>query len=130
MQNLNQKELAKRIGCSPVAVGKWCAEKVMPREEFLHKICDVLHCQEEDLLSDNLNRETPEYYPSMGTAKGGQTIYSDPYLHMLFDAARGASPDDIMLVAGRVKAPEADKSKGELIFTQKEPGLNREPGLF
>lgn len=48
---LTQSQLADKLGVSQVAVARWETGKASPSEENLQKLCDILDCTRDDLLS-------------------------------------------------------------------------------
>ena len=96
-KNINQKELAKLVGCSPATVQNWCAGKKAARN-FMGSLCKALGCTEKELLTDPQKTKNG-YYMSEDTADAAQKVYTDPYMHALFDAAKDARPSDILYAA-------------------------------
>ena len=51
--NLTQDELSELLNLSSMTIRRWETGKVIPRVDDIKKICEVLHCSENDLLNDN-----------------------------------------------------------------------------
>ena len=49
---INQTELAKRLGCANTTVSMWIQGDSVPRLEKIDKMCEIFHCTRSDLLSD------------------------------------------------------------------------------
>lgn len=54
--NLTQKEVAKFLGVTHTAVGKWESGKGMPRASMLPMIAYLYHCTVDDLYDKNATK--------------------------------------------------------------------------
>ena len=67
-----------------------------------------------DTIADPENNEPDDdvYYIDPGTRKIAQQVYEDDNLRMLFDASRGAAPEDIQMAAEMIRRlTERNKKK-------------------
>lgn len=51
--DLTQTELARRMGLNASTISDWCRGAVLPRSNRLDQLCDVLHCEPDDLLGSS-----------------------------------------------------------------------------
>lgn len=89
-----QLDLSRYIGVSTATVSDWCNGKKMPRMDKIQAISDWMHIQKSDLLDEE--QEGDGYYINPETAQAAQEIFENKELRLLFDAARDASPEDLM----------------------------------
>ena len=52
--NITQIELAKKLGCSNTTVSMWIQGNSTPRLDKIDKMCEIFHCQRQDLLRDTI----------------------------------------------------------------------------
>ena len=52
--NINQLELAKRLGCSNTTISMWITGDATPRMDKIDKMCEVFHCTRDDLVGDRV----------------------------------------------------------------------------
>lgn len=48
--DINQTELAKRLGCSNTTVSMWIVGDSTPRMDKIDKMCEIFHCNRDDLI--------------------------------------------------------------------------------
>ena len=89
-----QNDLVSDLGYSASTVSDWYNGKKLPRMDKIQALADYFHVEKSDLLEDK-HGQKPQYYLNPETAKVAQEIYEDDNLHALFDAARGASPEEL-----------------------------------
>lgn len=92
--DISRAELAKRLNVSLSSVGFWCAGTKCPRMDKIDRMCEIFGCLRKDLLEDHSSDES--YYINPETAQAAQEIFENKELRLLFDAARDASPEDLM----------------------------------
>ena len=103
-----QSELAKKIGVSNKAVSSWESGRTEPNLNMIKQICNVFGVTYNTLLDcgnawENHMKEIKAdfegkdgYYINPETAQAAQEIFENKELRLLFDAARDASPEDLM----------------------------------
>lgn len=91
-----QEAIAKALGISRSAVGMYESGKRIPDSEDLEKFADFFNVDIDYLLGRS---KQSTYYTNPETARIAQEVFDDPELHVLFDAARDASPEDIRKAA-------------------------------
>lgn len=102
---MNQAQLAKRLGVGTTTVSEWCNGKKTPRMDKIDAMCRIFHCKRSDFLTDQKDgAHTPAYYTDPETAKVAQEIYDNKELRVLFDAARNASSEDLATATNVLKA--------------------------
>ena len=112
--NMTQAELARRLNVSESTITYWLQGKKSPRMGKVDQICSIFGILRSDLMDRKTNNsESSEYYINPETRKIAQEIYQDPDLHMLFDAARNASSDDLRAVQMMLKALKAKEKNSE-----------------
>lgn len=62
-------------------------------------LCHYFNCKRSDIMEEYTEEKQKDYYISTVTAKIAQDIFDHPELRVLFDAAKGVSPDNIQLAA-------------------------------
>lgn len=50
---LTQTELSRRMGLPQSTISEWCRGTVLPRSNRLDQLCEVLHCEPDDLLGSS-----------------------------------------------------------------------------
>lgn len=99
----NQLDLANYIGVSTATTSDWCNNKKMPRMDKVQAICDWLHIQKSDLLDEVHENGQQKYYLNDETASLAQELHDNPDMHLVFDALRGAGPEDLQKIAEMIK---------------------------
>ena len=95
--DLTQADLAKRLGVSATSVSNWTGATKAPRMDTIDAMCTIFKCKRSDLMEEHSSEEG--YYVDPETARIAQEVFDDPELHVLFDAAKDASPEDIRKAA-------------------------------
>lgn len=49
---IKQIELAKMLGCSNTTISMWMHGNAIPRMDKVDKMCEIFHCERQDLLRD------------------------------------------------------------------------------
>jgi transcriptional regulator with XRE-family HTH domain len=55
---LTQREIARRLGISAIAVNNWVREGTMPRPEYLVKLASMLGVSIDDIVRCQIKRKT------------------------------------------------------------------------
>lgn len=96
LNNMNQVELADKLGVSGATVSDWCTGKKAPRADKLEEIAYALGIDLSDLIGDISNKPN-HYYINAETREMANLIFHDSDLRLLFDAARDATPEGLQL---------------------------------
>ena len=102
---MNNVELAKRLGVSTTSVSNWTTGSKVPRMDKVDAMCKIFNCKRSDLMEEY--SEPEGYYLDPETAKKAQELFDNPGMRILFDAARDARPEDLQKAADYLKAVKA-----------------------
>ena len=81
-------------------VSNWINATKFPRMGKIELLAEYFGIKKSDLTEeDDGNSNQQNYYTDPKTAKIAQEIFDDPYLHALFNAARGSKPKSLELAA-------------------------------
>ncbi|MQM72478.1 MAG: helix-turn-helix transcriptional regulator [Pseudoramibacter sp. EUB1.1] len=116
---LSQDDIADMLGYrSFTTVQKWESGDSEPNVRTLEGLADIFGVTLNDLIShdfadpENNAPDDDVYYIDPGTRKIAQQVYEDDNLRMLFDASRGAAPEDIQMAAEMIRRlTERNKKK-------------------
>lgn len=92
-RGISQGKLEKELGFSNGSISKW--KNGTPKPERLQKLAEYFGVTMEYLMTGEEKEDSQEYYLNEETAKAAQEIFENKELRMLFDAARGADPEDL-----------------------------------
>lgn len=87
--------LERKLGFARGSLSK--IDKNSPSASRLQKLADYFEVTSEYILTGETEEE--EYYMNADTAKEAQTVFDDPNLRLLFDAAKDSKPENIRLAA-------------------------------
>jgi len=112
-RGFSQQDLADRTDQTKQAISQYERGVRRPDMDMLLALCDIFNVSldyltgKEDvtprLVDNNGLRVLETYHIDEETMKVAQTIYDDPNLHALFDAARGNKADNLRLAAEMLK---------------------------
>lgn len=106
--DMTQNALAKRLGVGPTSVYNWCNGIKSPRMDKVDAMCEIFHCRRSDLIIDQEDADDHAglqmYYLDPETARLAQELHDRPELKILFDAAPGATPEDLKAAAAMINA--------------------------
>ena len=111
VNNMTQKDLAEYLGTSVTSVYNWANGIKSPRMDKVDAMCELFHCKRSDLVEYPDDNRQHNYYLNDETAAIAQEIFDDRDLRALFDAGRGANPQDLQMAADllrRLKATNPD----------------------
>ena len=101
--NLNHKtqsDLSKDLQLSKATVSSWCNATRVPRMDKVDMLCDYFNIRRSDLMDEKENGE--KYYLNQEVQELAQEMMEKPNLHMLCDASRDLSPEDMQIVIDMV----------------------------
>lgn len=93
-QNRQDKELCDFIGVAQSTFVNWKKRETDPKSKYLPDIAEFLGVSEKYLLTGEELTDTEIV---------AERLHKDPSLRMLFDAANGASPEDLEFAAEMLK---------------------------
>ena len=123
-KSLSQEQLADRLGVTKQAISQMERGVRKPSMTMLEALCDFFNVSADYLLGkedvtirivdkDGIQKlDSPHHHLDPETEQIAQTIYDDPDLHALFDAARGSSPDNLKLAAEMLKRMKDTNNDG------------------
>lgn len=100
--DMNQADLANILGITESAVGKWILCHNAPSMANIQKIAKYFNISKSDILEDKTDQEG--YYLSEETKEIANKIAKNKELKILFDAAKDAPAEDLMMVHEMIKA--------------------------
>lgn len=121
-KSLSQDQLAEKLGITKQAVSQYERGVRKPSVPMLEALCDFFNVSSDYLLgkddvtvrlvdADGL-KALEAYHIDCETMKVAQSIYDDPDLHALFNAARGSNPDNLKLAAEMLRRMKETNNDG------------------
>lgn len=102
--------LEKELGFARSYISKF--KTITPSMDKVQKIADFLEVSVDFLMTGEEKGDINGYYINEETAAIAQEIFDNKELRMLFDASRGASPEDLKTVRDMMLALKR-KERGE-----------------
>jgi transcriptional regulator with XRE-family HTH domain len=104
-KGISINKLEKDLNLPRSSVRKYCKNK--PSAERIGTIADYLGVSADYLINGNVdisegvqtNVQAQEYYKDKKAAEAAQKVFSDPNYRILFDAADGSTPEDLLYAA-------------------------------
>lgn len=93
-EDLTQEELAKKLNVTRSTIGMYETGERTPTLETLEKYADYFNVD----MNYITGRTEKEYYHDLQTKQIAQEIFENKDLRVLFDASRGATPEDLKIV--------------------------------
>lgn len=103
--NMSQAELAKHLGVTQQAVGRWERQLNMPDYETLKKIASFFNVTTDYLLG----KENTGYYHDPDVAELAEELRTNPGMKVLFDASKHAKQEDLQYAADLLKRLKGDE---------------------
>lgn len=101
--NVTPYTVGKATGISTSTLSNWKAGRYTPKAEKLQLIADYFGVSLEYLRtgkeSEKESISGKKYYFDDAAAEMAQALYEDPCSRILFDASRGAKPEDLQMAA-------------------------------
>ena len=121
-KSLSQDQLAEKLNVTKQAISQYERGVRKPSVPLLEALCDFFNVSSDYLLgkddvtvrlvdADGL-KALEAYHIDCETMKVAQTIYDDPDLHALFDAAKGSKPDNLKLAAELLRRMKETNNDG------------------
>jgi len=89
-------QVCKAIGEPTGMISNWKAGRYQPKSDKIQKIADYFGVPVSYFFNDE---SADQYYIDPETAKVAQEIFDDKNYRILFDAARGSRPEDLLMAA-------------------------------
>lgn len=110
-KGLKAADVTRATGIKSPVFSEWKKGKSKPNAEKLIKIANFLGVSVEYLMTGN-DRNEEKYYLNEETASMAQTLFENPELRVLFDAAKDAKPEDLKTTYDMLMALKR-KERGE-----------------
>lgn len=99
-----QSDIAKDLRISKQTVSSWFRGERTPRMEKIDLLCHYFNCRRSDIMEERTDdheqdKNSVPYYINPETAMIAQKVFDQPEYRVLFDAANGVKPENIMLAA-------------------------------
>ena len=91
-------KVSKATGISQSSLSDWKLGKATPKTGNMKKIADCFGVSVEYLMTGEEKEGGETYYLNEETTKIAQDIFENKELHLLFDTARNAEPEDLKAV--------------------------------
>lgn len=123
-KSLSQEQLADKLGVTKQAISQMERGVRKPSMEMLDALCDFFNVSADYLRGmedvtirlvdgDDIQKLDGEcHHTNPETERIAQTIYDDPDLHALFDAAKGSKPDNLKLAAEMLRRMKETNNDG------------------
>ena len=108
-QDVSQAQMSRDLQIPKTTISGWMNGKRAPKMSTLDKLCEYLRCNRSDLMEPHNEQH---YHLKRETELIAQSIFDDPDLHALFDAARGSNPDNLKLAAEMLKRMKETNNDG------------------
>lgn len=103
---IDRRSFAKAIGVPYSSLTDWINGKTYPRIDKIQRMADFFGIEKADLVErrtdraiDRTDGQRPQYYLDNEAIVISQELFENPDLRVLFDAARGAKPENLRLAA-------------------------------
>jgi transcriptional regulator with XRE-family HTH domain len=101
------KEVSNSTGIATSTLTDWKKGRYTPKADKMAKIADFFGVSVEYLMtgieSEKESITGKKYHFSDETAELAQELLESPHMRMLFDAARGARPEDLKMAADMLR---------------------------
>ena len=106
-RGITAAKLERDLGFGKGSIGKTRTSAITSKRlESIAKYFDVSM----DYFTDS--SEEKKYYFDERSAKVAQDLFDDPYLHLLFDAAKGSRPEDLQMAADLLRRLKGTNPNG------------------
>ena len=95
-KGMKHSDVSKATGISTSALTDWKKGRYQPKADKIQKIAELFGVSVEYLMTGEKQKD---YYLNEETAQIAQRVFDTPELRILFDAAKGVSPENIKLAA-------------------------------
>lgn len=100
LNNKNQMDLMNDLNLSSSTISNWCTGLKLPKMDSIQMLADYFGILKSDLIEEKENGE--KYYLNQEVQELAQEMMEKPNLHMLCDASRDLSPEDMQIVIDMV----------------------------
>jgi transcriptional regulator with XRE-family HTH domain len=97
-----QADIARDLKLNKATVSSWMNGTRIPRIDSVDLLAHYFNCKRSDIMEEH-DDEQSTYYLDRETAAAAQELFEKPGFRVLFDAARNAKSEDMMMVADILK---------------------------
>ena len=96
-----QADIAKDLCISKATVSSWMNGTRLPRMDKIDLLCHYFNCKRVDIMEERPeeSKQLQQYYLDPETAEMAQDLFENKEMRILFDAAKGAAPEDLKTAA-------------------------------
>ena len=99
-----QADVAKDLKINKATISSWMNGTRIPRMDKIDLLCHYFNVKRSDLMEEapaEQKKPVPQstWYDNPETARIAQMLFENPEYHVLFDAAQGSSPENLLLAA-------------------------------
>lgn len=105
-----QAQIAQELGIHKATISAWMNGTRTPKMSKIDMLCKYFGCTRSDIMEPHTDK--PHHHLNPESEQIAQTIYDDPDLHALFDAARGSEPDNLKLAAEMLRRMKDTNNDG------------------
>lgn len=98
-----QAQIAQELGIHRATISAWMNGTRTPKMSKIDLLCRYFGVKRSDIMETRDSDEPIQYHLDAETELIAQSIYDDPDLHTLFDAARGNKSENLQLAAEMLK---------------------------
>lgn len=98
-----QAQIAQELGIHRATISAWMNGTRTPKMSKIDLLCRYFGVKRSDIMEPRDSDEPIQYHLDAETELIAQSIYDDPDLHALFDAARGNKSENLQLAAEMLK---------------------------
>ena len=102
-KEISQAELVRRTGIRASSVSDWLSGKYTPKQDKIDLVAAALGVSPAWLMYGKDDTELEPYYLDPETARLAQAAANDPDMHLLLDAKRDLSPEDMKIIIDLAK---------------------------
>lgn len=103
-----QADIAKDLNISKSTVSSWMNGTRVPKMDKIDLLCHYFNCKRADIMEERHD----DYYSNPETAIIAQEYLENPSIRLLFDASRGATPEQLELAAKMLKQMKRTNGNG------------------
>ena len=92
-------DITRATGITSSTLSAWKRGTYTPKQTKMQAIEDFFR----KLRNESQEAQQDVYYEKNETAAAAQDIFDDPYMRILFDAAKDSRPEDLLTVANLLK---------------------------
>ena len=109
-------QVCKETGIDRSTISSWKSGAYSPKADKLQRIAEYFNVPVEYLITgkypEKESASGEKYYFSDETAQLAQAVFEDPSLRILFDAARNARQEDILMMADLLRKLKSTNREG------------------